>query len=277
MITRILVPTDFSSAADNALRFALELAKKAGAQVHLLHANFVPVGDAYFTASAFDDIMDSMEASAQEGFERLKNAYYKDVHMEFISSTAYGLIPDEVLDYTTEHNIDLIVMGTTGDSNIPHLLMGSNTAAVIQRSGVPVMAVPPDTKYADFKQIVYATDLYGQEFPAVSRLIYLADMFGAQVHVLNVQTEKDSFSLTDKDSFFIRNRENLSLKKWKLHTVKGDNVLEGMEKFMTEIKADLVVLSKHKRPFFERIFHRSLSKRMLYHTSIPLLVLGQDK
>ena len=72
MITRILVPTDFSDGANNALRYALGIAQQAKAEIHLLHTGYIPVPDAYFTAVAYDEIIESIEVNAKAGFEKLK-------------------------------------------------------------------------------------------------------------------------------------------------------------------------------------------------------------
>lgn len=275
MINSILVTTDFSTGANHALRYAIGIANHAKAEVHLLHSAYIPVPGIYFTSPAMEDIMASVKSDAASGFEKLKKEYFRNTNLKFISTVVFGTVQETVQEYVDKHQIDLVIMGTCGSSEIDDLLIGSNTAEVIRKCPVPVMAVPPEATYTEFRDIVYATDNYGPEFAVVSKLIYFADMFGAKVHVITAETDFEKY-LGHEENFFVKNKEHLSLKKWDIKKVFSENVTESINRFVSDKHAGLLVMSKHKRNFFSRIFHRSLSKRMIFHTKVPLLVIGQE-
>lgn len=276
MITRILVPTDFSAVADNALQYAIQLAEATGAELDLLHTIQVPVSDAYFVAGSYPTLMSSLEQYAASGFAMLKEKLYKETTVRFHAFTAVGSVCDETLAYAKKQKTDLIVMGTLGASGITELLFGSNTANVISRSEIPVLVIPPKATYRVPQHIVYATDHNEPEFPAVSRLFYLAELFDAKVTVLHIQTEYDQYFDSEKN-FFVKNKANISNKNWKIVKVDENNLLEDINQFIKENNADMVVVAKHNRSFFDRIFHRSMSKQMAYHTIVPLLVLNKSE
>lgn len=275
MITRILVPTDFSPAADNALRYAIHFAEKTGAKLHLLHAINIPVGDAYFVAGSYFTLINELEKVAEEGFTKLKKKILKSVDFKQKTVVSAGYAPSAIEDYAKKEKIDLIIMGTSGASGLKEVFFGSNAASTISASDVPVLVIPPKARYHELKDLIYATDYTEPEFPAVSRLIYLAELYRARVTVLHVKSEYDQYFDSAKN-FFVKNKSNISYKRWKMARTRGENAMEGISNYLADNSTDLLVVAKHNRSFFDRIFHRSLSKRMAYHTHIPLLVLNKD-
>lgn len=280
MITRIIVPTDFSSVAGNALKFALKLAEEAGAEVHLLHINTIPIGDAYFIAGSYAKYLDQMESDTKAGFEKLKEDYYKHTSVKFKSASEFGNICDEIRTYAEKNHADLIIMGTTGAGSVAEVFIGSNAASVIADSKIPVLVVPPSATYQLIKDITYATDFNEPEFPSVSRLVYLADLYHAQVTVLHIRSEYDDY-FDKAHNFFEKNKQAPSIKNWKMKELSNDydnetdNVMNSLRGYLDHHKTDLLVMAKHNRTFFDRMFHYSLSKHMAYHVKIPLLVLNK--
>ena len=274
MITNILVPTDFSATANNALSFALNFAQKCKAEVYVLHVSFIPVTDAYFPAESYASILTEIKETAKAQFEQLRNTF-KDSGFKYHEVNAAGFIYDEIKKFSGSQNIDLVVMGTTGSSGLKELLIGSNTASVVSGSDIPVLVIPPSATYHELKKIVYATDYKEPEFPAVTRLIYIAELFDAEVLVINVKAEYDRY-FNESENYFVKNRKLVAFQKWKMGKSENTNIMEGINNIINNENADLLVMAKHNRSLFERIFHRSLSKRMAYHTKIPLLVLNKE-
>jgi len=271
MINKILIPTDFSDVANNALKYALELASKSKASVTLLHIRQIPLSDPSFPAETFQMYLNEIETFEKEQSEKLTETLLKPSGIPFEFCSATGFVGDEVVRITHEKNIDLIVMGTTGASGIAELLVGSNAASVIGKADIPVLVVPPGKFYQPITHILYATDFNEPEFPAFSRLMFFAELYDAKLSIVHVKGEFDQF-FNAANNFFKRNKENIT-RDYTLVNVDGKNVMEAIDEKVDELHADLLVMAKHNRSFFDRLFHRSLSKRMAYHTKIPLLVL----
>ena len=185
-----------------------------------------------------------------------------------------GFVNDEVKDFSEKNNIDLIIMGTTGASGIQEVLVGSNASSVVAKSQIPVLVIPPSSTYHELKQIVYSSDYNEPEFPAVSRLIYFAELYDANISVLHVKNEADKF-FDSANNFFVRNKHNISYEKIKMVKLPEGDVMDKINEFVMTEHADMLVMAKHNRTFFDRIFLRSISKHMTYHTKIPLLVLNK--
>jgi nucleotide-binding universal stress UspA family protein len=143
-VRRILVPVDFSEAAETAVRHATEIAQTYGAEVHLLHVvEEVVYPSAYGIEPALfpgDEVVARVEKTLGEMART-------DVGYEHVQvSATIGYAPMTILDYVQENQIDLVVIATHGRAGLDRMLLGSVAERVIRQSPVPVFVVKPDRK-----------------------------------------------------------------------------------------------------------------------------------
>lgn len=134
-IQKILVPTDFSDAADAALRYAIELAAKLGAEVLLVHAWQL---SAY--ASPSSDLAKGMERDLARDLEAVAQRYGSHgvtIHRYLRLGIPYV----EVVETAKELGADMIVMGTTGKTGLEHFLLGSVAERIVRTAQCPVLTV----------------------------------------------------------------------------------------------------------------------------------------
>jgi nucleotide-binding universal stress UspA family protein len=138
MYDEILVPTDGSKAAEQAIEHAIDIAAQYGARVHAL---YVVDASAYSALEAGSEVvMGALEEEGEEAVEHVSEAASEadvDVETSVVAGAAYRTI----LDYADEHEVDLIVMGTHGRQGLDRYLLGSVTERVVRSSDVPVMTV----------------------------------------------------------------------------------------------------------------------------------------
>lgn len=275
MINKILVPTDFSEVANNALNYALLLAKKINAEVSILYIKNIPLVDNSYPNVIYETYISEIDEYTTKNFDKLKSKLLNESGVKYTIQSSFGFINDEIQEYVANNEIDLIILGTTGTSGLEEILIGSNAASVVAKSIVPVLVIPPGAQFNEIKQIVYSSDFNEPEFPSLSRLAYFADLYEAEISILHVESENDKY-FDIENNFFVKNKDQIALNNWKVISVEEkDGVMESINLFINEKHADLLVMAKHNRNFFDRIFHRSLSKQMAYHTKIPLLVLNK--
>ena len=275
MISKILIPTDFSEVANNALQYAIQLAKKTQAEIHILYVKNIPIMDNSFPNNVYQTYMIEVDEFTKKSFEDLTSKFFKNAEVKFKTHTAFGFIQDEIQDFSEKNEIDLIVLGTTGASGIQEILIGSNAASVAANSAIPVLIIPPTSNFEEIIHLVYATDYNEPEFPAVSRLAYFANLYDADVSILHVKSDYDNF-FDAEHNFFSRNKNAPEFKKWKIIKLPKDgSIIESINTFITNNHSNMIVMAKHNRNFFDKLFHISLSKKMAYHTKIPLLVLNK--
>jgi nucleotide-binding universal stress UspA family protein len=138
-VRRILVPVDFSEAAEMAVQHAKEIAQTYGAEIHLLH-----VIEEVMYPSAYGVEMPPLSSEEVVGrLERsLGNMAREDIGYEHVQiSVTVGYAPLSILDYVEENEVDLLVIATHGRTGLDRVLVGSTAEALVRRSAVPVLTV----------------------------------------------------------------------------------------------------------------------------------------
>ncbi len=140
-IKKILVPTDFSQPSEAALEAAIDLAKKFGASIVLLHTYQVPIY-AYPTAPMVPvaELTSSVEEAANKALAASARAYAKS-GVTITTALHVGIPWEEILRAAKQHEVNVIVMGSRGLRGLPRALMGSTAEKVVRYSQIPVMTL----------------------------------------------------------------------------------------------------------------------------------------
>ena len=141
-IKSILIPTDFSPHADDAISYAKELAKPLNAVLHLVHVIepvIYPV-DWGYSGVGFIDIENEYVQAAQSGIDRIAKGL-TDSGFTVKSSILHGRASDEIMKYADDNSISLICIATHGRGGFEHFLFGSTTEKVLRKSNCPVFVV----------------------------------------------------------------------------------------------------------------------------------------
>jgi nucleotide-binding universal stress UspA family protein len=141
-LDRILVPTDFSDCAQQALTYATELAKRFEAELHLLHAVQPPV-TVYAHAAPLPEEVMHPEKPAQKELEEIEvpgAEQLGQVQRHIRTGAAFV----EIVRFAKEQDVDLIVIGTHGRSGLTHVLLGSVAEKVVRKASCPVLTVRPE-------------------------------------------------------------------------------------------------------------------------------------
>src|ERR1700688_1028253 len=186
-LKNILFATDFSSAANAAAPFAMQLAKNYGAKVYGLH---VSLFDDYTSAApeAWAMMAEAREKQAQESARQLNEQLAGIEHEVLLSE---GNIWEVVSEVIKQKEIDLIVLGTRGRTGLGKALLGSVAEQILRQAPCPVLTVGPHVnlwsdEYAKMREILYATDLEA-DFPiAAPYAVSLAQENQAQLALLSV-------------------------------------------------------------------------------------------
>jgi nucleotide-binding universal stress UspA family protein len=142
-VNQILVPTDFSESSDLALRGAIQLARKFGAAVEVLHVDteatvmVPPPGDLIAVPI---DVAELMQKSVERLNEIAENV--RRTGLVCTTATEVGTTHTEIVDHAQRIGADLIVMGTHGRHGLGHALVGSIAEKVVQHALCPVLVIP---------------------------------------------------------------------------------------------------------------------------------------
>lgn len=271
----ILVPTDFSLAAENAFEFAVALAHKQHRGVTLLHVYRPPVEMTY---PVLVPPLDEPEGLRNFFFgERLQKTNINGVPITYEISV--GFIVDTLIGYSKEENIDFIVMGTQEEHSVLEGIFGSIVTDAVQGAFCPVLVVPDGAQFTDFDRILYATDANAAEEKPIQEVVQIAARFGAEVHFVNVNHNLDQAEAVIERLIHSIGQENTHAIAFHIATVDtGDRFSEAINAYAEQNKIDLVAMSTRHRGFFEGMFHRSSTKAFALETELPFMVIHlEDK
>lgn len=268
---KILVPTDFSKLSSTASHYAAKMANKLNAEVVLIHVVYIDSPPRAQVALHVKEIEDRMVDNARQDCIQLANELKSEFGASKVTFKIIKGYPVEnvIENYAVHNHIDFIVMGTKGASGITKVLIGSNAAAVISNSSIPVIIVPEHARFNGVVNIVYASDTEKIE-TELNKLIKFAELFGAAIHIIHVLPPA-----TDKKIDVSKMEADIK-KKFKypsisVQVILNDDILYGIDEAVADKKADMIAMFTHKHSFFEKLFGKSITRQMAFHARIPML------
>ena len=164
MDKRVLLPTDYSKNALNAIRYALELYRNVQCDFYVLNAYHVSgyTLDSMMVPEPGEHFYDSAKQASEEGMERLMEMiklHPDNPKHRFHTICTFNSLVEAVKNVTAKKDIDIIVMGTKGITGSKARIFGTNTVAIMEKiKECPVIAVPEGFPFAPPKEIVFPTD-----------------------------------------------------------------------------------------------------------------------
>jgi nucleotide-binding universal stress UspA family protein len=185
----ILVPTDFSKNAFNAVKYACAYAEKTKSKIILFHSYENPTGELVIP---FTTVVHIGKQEAKEGADLKMKKLIATLSKTFPNSkpkweTQPGMAYDNIIDYVKKNKVDLIIMGTTGQGAVMRVLVGSTTSKVITDTACTIIAVPPKAKFKDIHKIAVATDLETVHSFAETELISFAKQHHTEITFVYIQ------------------------------------------------------------------------------------------
>lgn len=270
---RILVPVDFSKFSKVAAEYAVEMATHINAEVILLHVIYLSESPRALFDLNYESIIKVMTNDAKQECILLINSLKikaENLNISYQILNGYP-IHKEIESFSTKNEIDLIIIGTKGATGLTKVLIGSNATAVISESSISVITVPEYAKYTGINHIVYASDLQRVE-SEIQNLIPFTELFGSNIHILHV-TSTDSENEADKPEVIKNIMDKFSFNEVSIHISLNDEIIDGIEDYINEVNADLLAMFTHELTFFEKIFGKSVTRQMAFHSRIPLLTI----
>jgi nucleotide-binding universal stress UspA family protein len=290
---RVLLPVDFSDYSSKAAEMALDWADRLDAEVTVMHVfynpviNTLPFTEAYVYDTSIDEMLIDLEEKAKEDMnafmgdlkERKKSKGYEKLTLK--TKLLRGVAEDEIISFSDEYQPTVIVMGTRGKDRKASDLIGSVTAEVMEGARVPVLAVPEDFEYKGIdkmKKVLYATNFEDSDFLALDKLEKLVKPLDVSItfaHVCEKTSEKwDQLRMEGLQKYVAERFPNTRID---FDLVHNEDFWVGMESYVRSKDIDIISLTTHRRNIFARLFNPSIGKKMLFHSTTPLLVFHARK
>ena len=269
---RILVPTDFSVQAENALKVAAQIARNNNSEIHLLHMLEIPsqMNDAISGSAPIPEVMLFIQ-KAKETLNFIKEkSYLKDLTV--IESIKVEKASQAIISYSNDNDIDLILMGSNGTSGIEEIIIGSNTEKVVRLSSAPVLIIKEEITEFNPKNIVFASDFSEEIKKPFGKFLNLAYAFNAHLHLVTICTP-NSFKTTALAEKIVQDFiSDFDIQNYSTHIYNDTNIEKGIINFSNHINADLISLCTHGRTGLSHFFTGSISEDLANHASKPLIV-----
>jgi nucleotide-binding universal stress UspA family protein len=261
----IVVATDFSASAENAMHYAGHLANSIHASILLLHVYQVPVGmnDIPLLMVSTDELKTTADAGLSRAAEELKKNFDNvDVHIE----SRLGDVVDELRDVCKKTNPLLIIVGKHGASGVQQILFGSTSLSIIRNTDYPVIVVPDRYHNFQMKNATLSIDA-SVETVCVQKIKKLKNELQTQLHIIHVKQEKSA-------SLHVKNL--VSELNSKYSTIYDHEFVHGVESHIKQNNIDLLIILPHKHNLVERLFLKTHTRELLRKISIPVMCICEN-
>lgn len=272
---KILYPTDFSAAAENAFIFALHFADHLGASIITLHAFNRPDVSNISLPESLREVYESIDLDAFENFEdeipmlrdiASGNGFY---HVPMVHVLEEGAPVSAILRTANRNKVDLIVMGATGAGRMEAFFFGTNSGKVMEEAHCPVIIVPEEAEIKGvIDHIAIAVNFTNDDVLLVEACRRFRDEMGCHLHLVHIDTQNENAG--DKMKVFAA--QWVHDKGISTHVVQGKDINERLEEFIKEKHIDLLAILSQKRTWLEELFHKNRAKELSYRHNVPLLV-----
>jgi nucleotide-binding universal stress UspA family protein len=276
---RILVPTDFSENAGNALHVAAQLAHQHQAEIYLLHmielpANIsIPVGDT--RSSDLPAAIGFMKLAKKRFSEILSKPYLQGLRVHEIVEFHQAF--DGIMETSREHNCDFIVMGSKGASGFKEMFVGSNTEKVVRTAEIPVLVIKKEHPEFRVRDFVFATNLDNNNKRTLESVVQFSKLTEAKLHLVYINTANEFITSKDTDTFLEKYLEGVEIENYQFHVYNDDSVEQGILNFASKMKADLVGIATHGRKGLSHFFNGSISEDLVNHIKTPVITFKLNK
>jgi nucleotide-binding universal stress UspA family protein len=280
-IKAILFPTDFSPNSMHAALYAAMLARRYDAKLIILHV-FSNVISMSLDPNMINDqtfLEDQLQKNARQNLEvftknLVQNTELISIQVEQILE--YGFVKECIIEISEQNNVDMIVMGTTGTSNLIEKWIGSNAENVVQSANCPVWIIPNNCQIKVPQTFLYAADLEEDEKKATKTLLEFATPFGANCKVIHIHEYFD-LNVMGKTKELINDlKKEFKKDKITFKDLNRKEIVEGIETYTKNHKPDVLVFTVYEKNLFSNLFNSSITKHFISDAKIPMLIFKKE-
>ncbi len=274
-MNKILVPCDFSETSENALNYAVELAKTVSGDLLLLHVSQLPVMTSEFglTSYAIPNSNDDNKALLEELADKIKQKHSTVTNITCYAVT--GNITNVIVEYSKNYDVTFTVMGISGHGNkLMKAFLGSTAVDVSKNTTTSLIIVPPNVVFKKIENMAFACD-YDEHIENSTSLLKvkaLSSMLGSTLSVLHVIPDNHNLDIKEShvDSFVEHSLERASHKTF---IITDNNVSEGLLEFVENHDIDAIIIEPKKHSFFHTLFYPSITNEIAFNSPVPIITI----
>lgn len=271
---RILVATDFSGSAANAMKYAMEMAKVLTMDICAIHAIHPTEGinNSTYNAIFIEDYYNNKRAALKLWTEKL--AEESSFSLTAIKTLCdVGFLKTVVTRYIDQHEVELLVMGVTGATGITGIV-GSNASMMVTKVKIPTLIIPLESHFPKKPVITLATD-YETRLSAedVNALNEMVRAFGSDKMKVLYVDEKDDLKHIETGEAKLKSL--IQQTDLDFNYSNNSSPLNGIIDFIQTNETDILCLVKHHHNIVYRLFNRSTVDQIMNQSVKAILVLHE--
>ncbi len=272
---KILVPTDFSVQAENALKVATQLAKKFNAEIYLLHLLELPmqvVGTGSAVGGTSNNLPEAiyfMKLAKQRFSKMLSEPYLKGIKVH--ETVEFHQAFEGIMEVSEKYDCDIIIMGSHGATGFKEMFIGSNTEKVVRNSYIPVLVIKNEHENFRVNDFVFATDCDSENKHTLKQAIKFAKKINAKIHLVYINTANNFKTSEDTTKCLEEFVEGTDLKEHTFNVYNDVTVESGILNFANSIDAGLIGIGTHGRKGLAHFFNGSISEDLVNHAQRPVV------
>ena len=269
------------------IKYSAQMAQDMNHNLHLIHIQ----NPAIYTLSAGSAVATSQPVAGEidmarmeeekkyalraieEKVEKISNDISSDVKIEISGET--GALETVVNEMVADGKADMLLLENQHEEGF---WVTDTNAGLILKANCPGWLIPPKARYESFKKIVYSTDYNPRDISTIKNLIEITKNLSPEIIMLHLNDESDENveksgykeKFADETGF-----DNISVKSVKHDKEKG--LAENINDIAINMDANLIVILKENKNFFERIFTSSATKKVIKKARLPLLVYHEKE
>jgi len=278
---KIVLTTDFSENAWNAIFNALKLYAEVECHFYLLHA-YTPAAINMLGAKGqqrLGVIYDSLSKYSEKELDEMYN-YFQLHHTNpkhsFTTTSIANTLEESVKDFVIQNDIDMVIMGTQGATGAKEVFLGSNTVKVINTlKNVPILTMPEGFNFQRLNTILFATDFaVPYKKNELAPILELSKLWNAAIEIIHVAIE---FNLNDNQE---ANKEilkdRLSGLDFHFQNIPFEvNISKSIDMYVENKDSSILGLIRHHHSFWEKVIGEAVVKKIAFHSNIPVVFLPQ--
>lgn len=272
---KILVPTDFSQQADNALKVAAQLAKKHNSEIFLLHLLDLPL-------NLIDPVNEGVGGDLPEAlfFMKLAHKRFTDTfdrlskHLEGINvheTVEFEEAFDGIMSISKKYDCDIIIMGSNGSEGLQEIFVGSNTEKVVRFSEIPVLVIKNEIPVFKINSFIFVSNLTLGNKKALEDALNFSKLLEVVLNLVYINTPNKFKTTAELDVMFNDFTKDIDLKPSQFHIYNDITVERGIRNIASKMDADLIGIGTHGRKGISHFISGSLAEDLVNHIKKPIV------
>ena len=268
----IILATDFSENAKNAIEYAVQLFGLQEVQYTIVNSFVEPKATTNVVVS-MNDLLRKESLRGLDALERRLTEQFPEISID--SRSIYGSIASVIDEIGSTEDIDYVVAGSKGLSALESFVLGSSALDIVKRVKLPLLLVPKECVFHSIDCIALAADYkHLEQIDLLNPLVNIVLDQDAELKIVNVQTTNEEPNYTQALEGLELHNAFLAIKHEFCNEINTD-VVRGILSFTERNEVQMLAMIARKHTFFDRLLHKSITKEITKLAYLPYLVLHE--